>query len=420
MEFSFLLPLLVSGAGLFMLIKLRFFFVLHPKRCFRAFFAELSSVDSRRALFLALAGTLGVGNIFGVAAGIMIGGAGSVFWLIVSSVFSMALKYSETALAVDMKKGRGGMQCVIERAFPIMGGRMAKIYSIACLVLAFCMGAAMQSAACTDTLKVSIGAFSGASAVALSLLVAISVLRGGAGIERISARLIPLASLAYIIISLMVIIFNFDRLPSVLSEIISGAFSHSAVLGGGVSFLLSRALSEGFARGIMSNEAGVGTSAMAHSRSDKRSGEVAGLFGICEVFFDTVILCGLTALVVLTSVTDISAYDTPMSLVGAAFEAALGAGSHLILSACTAIFSFSTIICWYYYGGEALFYLFGKKGGALYTFVFMLAIILGALTDGFFLISVTDTALFLMAAITLSAVVRFSGRVAHITKKLYK
>jgi Na+/alanine symporter len=177
MDFSFFLPLLVGGAGLFMLIKLRFFFIVHPSRCCREFLRELRSPRSRRALCLALAGTLGVGNIFGVAAGIMIGGAGSVFWLLLSSVFSMVLKYSEAALATDIKKDRGGMQCVVEAAFPRVGKPLAKTYSLFCLILALFMGAAMQSAACTDTLKASAGLFSGASAVVISLLVAVSVVR---------------------------------------------------------------------------------------------------------------------------------------------------------------------------------------------------------------------------------------------------
>lgn len=420
MDFSFFLPLLVGGAGLFMLIKLRFFFILHPTRCLRAFASELSSPVSRRALWLALAGTLGVGNIFGVAAGIMIGGAGSVFWLLVSSIFSMVLKYSETALAIELKKGSGGMQCVVEEAFPRVGKPLAKTYSLFCLTLALFMGAAMQSAACTDTLKASAGLFSGASAVVISLLVAVSVIRGGGGIERLTSHLIPLASLAYILVSLLAIISNFERLPAVLSAIISDAFSSSAVFGGGFSFLFSRSLSEGFARGIMSNEAGVGTSAMAHSRADKRAGAVAGLFGICEVFFDTVVLCGLTALVILTSVSDVSVYQTPMSLVTSAFESSLGEESLLVLSVCIAVFAFSTLICWYYYGNECRLYLFGKKGGAVYTFAFMFAIILGALTDDFFIIYVTDTALFVMAVINLSAIIHFRNHVSDITKKLYK
>ena len=141
MYFSLLLPVLLCGAGLFMLVRLRFFFILHPVRCTNAFLRELRSPVSRRALWLALAGTLGVGNIFGVAAGIMIGGAGSIFWLLVSSLFSMVLKYSETALVISLKTHKqGGMHTVLRTVFPRIGKHFGKFYALLCLLLSLFMG----------------------------------------------------------------------------------------------------------------------------------------------------------------------------------------------------------------------------------------------------------------------------------------
>lgn len=416
MYFSLLLPILVSGAGLFMLIKLRFFFIVHPTRCGREFFRELRSPRSRRALWLALAGTLGVGNIFGVAAGIMIGGAGSVFWLLLSSIFSMVLKYSETTLALSLKtKDSRGMHTVLKAVFPRFGGKISKFYAIACLVLSLFMGSAIQSSAFVDTARDAFDITRPTSAILLALLCLIPIVGGADKIERASSYLIPMATAAYVLISVLSLLRFTDRIPMVLWRITEDAFAPLAPCGGILSFLTSRALYEGFARGLLSNEAGVGTSALAHSRSDERPPRVAGLFGICEVFFDTVLLCGSTALVILCSVNDIQAYETPMSLVVAAFEAALGGFARLPLTVCILIFAYSTMICWYYYGCECRRYIFGK-GGALYTFAFIFFIFVGSIWGHSSLILITDILLFLMAAPTVAALIRSSGEIYRLTK----
>ena len=416
MCFSLFLPILVSGAGLFMLVKLRFFFIVHPTRSGCEFFRELRSPRSRRALWLALAGTLGVGNIFGVAAGIMIGGAGSVFWLLFSSIFSMALKYSETTLALSLKSKDGhGMHTVLRAVFPRFGGKISKFYAIVCLILSLFMGSAIQSSAFVDTAQYAFAIARSTSAILLAFLCLIPMIGGADKIERVSSYLIPLATAAYILLSLASLVRFADRIPTALIRITEEAFTPLAPCGGLISFLTSRALYEGFARGLLSNEAGVGTSAMAHSRSDERAPRVAGLFGICEVFFDTVLLCGSTALVILCSVKDIQAYETPMSLVVAAFEASLGGFARLPLTLCILIFAYSTMICWYYYGCECRRYIFGK-GGALYTFAFIFFIFVGSIWGHSSLILITDILLFLMAAPTCAALIRRSDEIYRLTK----
>ena len=415
MYFSLLLPILLSGAGLFMLIRLRFFFVLHPVRCFRAFLCELRSPASRRALWLALAGTLGVGNIFGVAAGIMIGGAGSIFWLLVSSLFSMVLKYSETALVISQKNiGHRGMHTVLETVFSRVGKHLGKFYAFLCLLLSLFMGSAIQSAAFVDTAQGAFAVSRPTSAILLALLCLIPIIGGVEKIERASSRLIPLATLVYLLLSFLSLLRSADKIPMVLCKIIDDAFCPLAPCGGLLAFFTSRALYEGFARGLLSNEAGVGTSAMAHSRSSERSPWVAGLFGICEVFFDTVLLCGLTGLVILSSVNDISSYKTPMSLVVAAFEGLLGGFSILPLTLCILVFAYSTMICWYYYGCECSLYLFGAHG-TIYTFLFIFFIFIGSVLGHTSLIYASDILLFLMAVPTVAVILYRSREISELT-----
>ncbi len=421
MNFSVILPVIVAGAGLFLLFRLRFFFILHPVKCLRGFLYELRTPASRSALALALSGTLGVGNIFGTAAGLLIGGAGSIFWLLFSSLFSMVIKFSETALALDLKgEGHGGMQYIILKVFGKSASLFANAYAVLCLFMALFVGSALQSSAVTDTLRITVGFAPALSAILFSLLLVVSVSGGALRIEKISSKIIPLATAMYLILSLSVIVLRMGNIPSVLSRIFSEALSPGALGGGIVCFLTSRALYEGFARGIMSNEAGIGTSSMAHSRSSKRAPEIAGLFGISEIFFDTVLLCGITGIVILASVPNIGDHGTPMSLVVAAFENTLGAPAVFILTACMFLFGFSTIMCWYYYGDECCGFIFGKGGGRIYTFAFVFSLLLGALIDTEPLLFITDLIILFMALISLTATLRSTRRLCVLTDRLIK
>lgn len=416
MNFS-LLPFAVGACGLFMLIKLKFFLFRSPGKRFKKLFSEFRSKESRRALCLALAGTLGVGNIFGVAAGLMIGGAGSLFWLCLSAAFSSVIKYSEAALCASLKKeGKGGMQYVLEYLYPKHGRVLGVVYALLCLTLALFMGASMQSAAVSDTFYNSFGFFPAGCGIILCLLLIVSVIHGISGIERLTARLIPISAVAYSLMAISVIALKIDNLPAVINRVLAEAFGIRQAAGGISAFLFSKALGEGFARGILSNEAGIGTSSMALLRTRSENPATVGLFGILEVFIDTVILCPLTALAVLLSVPDVSMYKTPMSLLCAAFDSTLGSLSLYILAGCVSLFAFSTIICWYYYGGECCIYLFKKDRPFLYTFFFLFSIFFGALSDSFGIIALTDSVIFLMAAMTLFTILKFSDKIAELTK----
>ncbi len=414
MEISFLLPILVSLVGIYLLFKLRFFFIIHPIKTANRFISALRERDARRAFCLALAGTLGVGNIFGVAAGIMIGGAGSVLWLFVSSVFAMVIKYSETLLVFDNLHAKGGMSAAIPDIFPRLGKLLSPTYALFTVALALFMGSAMQSTAVIDVADTALALKPEITALILVILFLPCVFGGAKKIESITEFLIPLTTIIYIIISFLVIFRNISELGTVINLIFSSAFSTDGILGGAVSSVSFLALKEGFARGILSNEAGVGTSALAHTRASGRTPNTAGLFGMCEVVFDTSILCMLTAFVILLAPIDISAYDTPMSLVAAAFTSVLGEWSGYLLLFLIFAFAYSTIICWYFYGYECSTQYFSKFK-KIYIVAFPLFIIASSsISSGFLLYSI-DLILFFMSLITLSAIIKKSERIRELT-----
>ena len=401
MEISLLIPLLVTASGAYLLFKFKFFFILHPLRTFGEFAAELKNRQSRRSFFLALAGTLGVGNIFGVSAGILIGGAGSLFWLILSTPFAMVLKYAETMTVCQYPEIKGGMSEVIEHRLGRWGRGLAGIYAGFTVLLAFFMGGAMQSGAICDIADSTLGLKPVFCSFILVILFLPCLFGGVEKIEKITEILIPLTTIIYIILCFAVILVHYDRLPLAINQVIKSAFSPTACLGG----ISATAIKEGFARGILSNEAGVGTSALAHSRAEGRSPHVAGLFGIFEVFFDTALLCTLTGLAILVSCTDPTAFSTPMSLVGAAFSGTLGKGCGSVLTLLTFSFAYSTVICWYFYG-RRLSTLYFKRLAKIYPPIFLAFLTLSSSLRSGFLLYVVDVLMLFMSILTISAILK--------------
>lgn len=409
------LPLLLALAGGYLLIKLRFFYILHPARSFGKAFGALRDKKSLTAFTLALAGTLGVGNVLGVALGIIVGGAGSVFWLILSAIPASVLKYSEVVLASDGAVGRGGMYWCIRDSFPRAGKGLSFVYAAACLLLSLLMGAALQSRSVIDAADV-LGLDIAPTAVFLTAIVLISIIWGGGVIGKITLIVIPLTTIIYIFTASSVIIAASERLPEVIRMIISDAFSPRAGLGGVLGFLTSHAVREGFARGMLSNEAGAGTSTLAHACGSEKEHGVRGLLGVLEVFFDTVLLCTLTALSVLCAVPDPSVYSGGMELVLAATRSTLGGLPSLLVAASVFSFAYSTVICWYYYGGECVRQLFGREYRIAFTMLFLTFVISGALISERILVLLSDALLLIMTALTLPTLIKNSDRIVSLSE----
>ena len=417
MLFSDFLPILIVAFSVYFLFKLRFFFILHPIKCIREMLHALGDKASRRSLCLALAGTLGVGNIVGVAIGIIIGGAGCVFWIFVSGFFSSVLKYCECALSADFKGGEGGgMQYAIKRSFKRLGNPLSRLYALLCFLLSLSMGSLLQSNAVSESLSESVKIPPYISSFVFTLAVLVTVCFFASKIDRFTELVIPFTTLVYIVITLGVIFANFSRLPDTLCSIMRGAFTPMALCGGALSFFSSRAIREGFARGLLSNEAGAGTSAQAQTRQDS-SGHIVGLMGMCEVFFDTTLLCTLTGVAIVAGMQDTGLFKTGTDLIISTVKSSLGVLPALLIPILIFLFAYSTVICWYFYGGESLYFLTGKRKSVAYKIVFLLASFSGAFIKTGNIVLFTDVILFLMTFITLLTLKKNSERIYVLSER---
>ena len=319
-----LLPILIVASGFYILVKIRFFFISHPIKTFCDIRRIVKNKRARKSLSLALAGTLGVGNIVGVAHGLISGGVGVVFWIFVSSVFSSALKYAESSISMKYKeKSSYGMISVIKKSFSKLGVPVSIIYALLCLALSFVLGGALQSESLVEAGSYCLNLTKWAISLIFLFVVFLSVINGSERIDNITAAIIPLSTIVYITLCLAIMLLNIGKAPEILRCVISDAFSLKGILFGFLPVLSLRALREGFSVGLLSNEAGSGTSAFAQTRADLDDRDV-GLLGVVEVFFDTALLCSLTGLAVLFSGYNINSCESGLDLVFSSFAYALG------------------------------------------------------------------------------------------------
>lgn len=368
---------------------------------------------------LALAGTLGVGNISGVAIGIALGGAGSVFWLVLSALFSSAIKYSEVYLSY--RSGGVGMIGVIRHAFGGAGGVFATAYAALAVILSFSMGSVFQARAVAES---SLG-FGEQQTFVFALLLTFGAffvcVLGKDRIKRAVALLIPFAAFLYTGTCLFVIFGNIDKLVNVIGSIISSAFSFKSAAGGILGFTVSSGMKEGFARGLLSNEAGAGTSSFSHTSHvsdvtaeclDISECERAGVFGILEVVFDTLILCPITALTVLLGYEGES-FSGSLSELSYIFKEHVGTFAPSLLLLSIILFAVSTALCWYYYGRVALFCIIKKRGVILYTALYFISFFTALLYEIPHTLFITDTALFFLSVISLSALIKSRAHLGY-------
>lgn len=394
MSFDFLLPIIILLSGGYMLIKIRFFFILHPISTLKLAFTGENTKGAILSLLLALAGTLGVGNIIGVAFGIAAGGAGSVFWLMVSALFSSALKYGEVCLCAK-RRSKLGMIGVIKESFGAGGRRLAILYASLCLGLALSMGAALQGSAIRSAVISDSPNSLLPIAMILTLTSALICSSKGEGIRRSIAVIIPMAVLLYSAISFMVIFRHTDRIPTVIGEIFKSAFSLRSATAGGGAAVISAAMREGFARGLLSNEAGAGTSSLSHTALEGKDADRAGIFGIFEVTFDTLILCPMTAFAILLSGKGELPFSRELGFFG-------GAALFLSLTA----FALSTLLCWYYYGDICRKYLIGEQLKRVYFLIFFVFFLFGILLGAQRLIPTIDFILLLLTILSTATLIK--------------
>lgn len=434
----------IIGVGLLLSVRTKFLqirkFPYAMKQTIGKIFDKKDASDGAmtpfQAVCTALAGTVGTGNIAGVAGAIAIGGPGAVFWMWISALLGMCTKFSEVTLAVHFREKNavgdwvGGPMYYIKNGLKKHWHWLAFLFALFGVLTVFGTGNATQVNTITTAIDSALLSFniipeSSTKVVNLvmgiivAILVAMILLGGVKRIGRVTERLIPFMALLYIVLAFGVIILNIDRVPGVFHSIIDGAFYPASVTGGIVgSFFLS--MKKGVARGIFSNEAGLGTGSIAHACADTGEPVKQGMFGIFEVFTDTILICTLTAMVILCSGIPVGyGADAGAELTISGFTATYGNWVSIFTAIALCCFAFSTIIGWGLYGSRCMEYLSSEKWVKPFMVVYALVAIVGATMDLGMLWSIAETFNGLMAIPNLIALFLLSGTVVKLVKDYF-
>jgi len=377
------------------------------------------------ALMTSLAATIGTGNIAGVATAIFLGGPGAVFWMWMTALVGMATKYAEAVCAVRYREkdeqGRhvGGPMYYITNGLGKKWKWLAVCFALFAGVAGFGIGNTVQANSIADALNTNFSIPHWLTGVVLFVLVGGVLLGGIERIATVAGKLVPVMAVAYIVASAVVLVLNADAIPSAFGLIITHAFSPAAATGGFAGAAVWAAIRFGVARGVFSNEAGLGSAPIAHAAAQTKGPVSQGLVAMLGTFIDTIIVCTFTALAIISTGVWTSG-ETGASLTSAAFNAALpGAGGYIIAVA-LAVFAFTTILGWSYYCERALQYLFGVKVIIPFRVLWSLATIAGAMGNLGFVWLLADTLNALMAIPNLIALALLSPIVFKITKEFFQ
>ncbi len=399
--------------------------------------ASDGSMTPFQAVCTALAATVGTGNIAGVAGAIAIGGPGAVFWMWISALLGMCTKFSEVTLAVHFRETNADGELVGGPMYYIKNGLkkhwhwLAYLFSAFGVLTVFGTGNATQVNTITTAIDSALLNYNIISennvsvtnlviGIALTILVGLVLLGGIKRIGQVTEKLVPFMAVFYIVLALGVVLLNINHIPGVFASIIKGAFTPASVTGGAVgSFFMS--MKKGVSRGIFSNEAGLGTGSIAHACADTRKPVKQGFFGIFEVFTDTIVICTLTALVILCSGIPVGygeAAGAELTILG--FTSTYGDWVSVFTALAMCCFAFSTIIGWGLYGARCIEFILGSKVIKPFMVVYSLVAILGATADLGLLWSIAETFNGLMAIPNLIAVFLLSGVVLKLVKDYFK
>ena len=406
-------------------------------RMFKKREASDGAMTPFQAVCTALAATVGTGNIAGVAGAIAIGGPGAVFWMWISALLGMCTKFSEVTLAVHFREKNadgdlvGGPMYYIKNGLKKNWHWLAYLFAAFGVLTVFGTGNATQVNTITtaiDSALINYGVIEAGKSgtlnliigIVLAALIALILLGGIKRIGRVTEKLVPFMAVVYILLALGVILLNIKNVPGVFASIFEGAFSPASVTGGAVgSFFMS--MKKGVSRGIFSNEAGLGTGSIAHACADTQKPVKQGFFGIFEVFVDTIVICTMTALVILCSGVSIGygeAAGAELTING--FTSTYGNWVSIFTAVAMCCFAFSTILGWGLYGTRCIEFLFGSKVNKPFMVLYSLVAIVGATMDLGLMWSIAETFNGLMAIPNLLAVFLLSGVVVKLVKEYFE
>ena len=424
------LIVLLLGTGIYLTLRLNLMQVfrlpLALSLIFRAKNHGEGDVSSFKALCVALAATVGTGNIVGVATAVKLGGPGAVFWMWVAAFFGMATKYAEGLLAVKYRttdeKGEiaGGPMFYIRHGMGEKWAPMAAFFAGACILVAFFgIGTFPQVNAIVDSMHIAFGVPREVSDGIVTLLVAAITIGGLQSISRVASKIVPFMAVVYVVVSLGLIVMNLSAVPDAIALIIKSAFSGEAAVGGFAGSTLMMAMQKGIARGIFSNESGLGSAPIAAAAAKTKWPAEQGLISMTGTFIDTIIICSMTGLaLVLTGVWQGNSAGAMMTT--DAFATAYGQPGVAILTVSLVLFAFTTILGWNYYGERASIYLFGTKGIMPYRLLFIVLVASGAFLKLDAIWTLADIVNGLMAIPNLIALCALSGVIVSETKRYFE
>ncbi len=435
------------GTGIFLTCGLKFFQVgkigLWMKNTFGTLLKKegkkekgSKSISSFQALCTALGGTVGVGNVVGVATAIAAGGPGAVFWMWLAAFFGMITKYAEIVLGIYYRKKNesgewlGGAMIYLKEGFAnkkglkTIGSILGVLFAIFCVIASFGIGNMSQintiAANFEQTFNIPLVVTGGV----LLVLMAIMAAGGLRSISSVTEKVVPFMSLFYIIGGIVILATKFTVLDDAFMAIFRGAFGFDKVAAGSLGYIISKVAKSGIARGVFSNEAGLGSSALVHSTADVKEPVKQGMWGVFEVFVDTIVICSFSALIILTSgsidlTTGLIAegFTSKASvLVTESFVASFGQVGGWFATIAIFFFAFSTVIGWFVYGSKACEFLFGRIATIVYKVIFVCFVIVGAVMNLELAWNISDTFNGLMAIPNLIGLLVLSGTVFKITK----
>ncbi|MBQ9859375.1 MAG: alanine:cation symporter family protein [Clostridia bacterium] len=437
-----LLPLLVGG-GLFLTVRSgcaqfrRFGYAM--KHTAGSLFKkdqhhkDSSGVSPFQAVATALAGTIGTGSIAGIATAITAGGPGAVFWMWISALLGMVTKYCEIVLSLSFRetneKGEwvGGPMYYLRHGlkWKKFGKVLAALFAIFAMAACLGTGNAVQSNSIADSLSKTVGINPLVTGIVLTVIVAVVILGGVRRIASVNEKLVPFMALFYVICALVALVVNIRAVPAAFALIFKEAFNFKAAVGGAMGYGIMKAITNGFSKGVFSNEAGLGSAPIAHAASSAKHPVDQGLWGMFEVFFTTIIICTISALIILTT----GVYADPTASAGldgaalsiASFNTILPGVGNVVVTLATIFFALSTILGWAYYGEVSARYLIKNQRVATvgYRIIYVAMVFVGAVSslDAIWLVSEIMNGL--MAIPNLIGLVCLSGIVIHITKDYF-
>ncbi len=414
---------LAGVTGLIVYGKLGYIFKNTFGKMFSKTDASESGVTPFQAVSTALAATVGTGNIAGVATAIVSGGPGAIFWMWFAAIIGMTTKFAEVTLAVAYRekneKGEysGGPMYYIKNGLGL--GWMAKLFAFFGAIAAFGIGCMTQSnsiaAAMNETFKIP----QWMMGLALAIVAAVILIGGIKRIGQVAEKIVPFMALFYIVGALVVLFINADKIPGAFSSIFSNAFTLDAAVGGGLGFTMMQAIRFGVARGVFTNEAGLGSAPIAHASAHTDHPVRQGMWGAFEVFVDTILIASMTALVILTSNLNTTSDLKGAALTTAAFNNGFSGGGYIVTFGIL-LFAFTTIVGWCFYGEKCMEYLFGLKSILPYRIVFIVLVFVGSITSLDLVWGISDTFNGLMAIPNLIALIALAGVVQKLVRDFFK